>query len=105
MVGRFVGGERRVGFDHVVEERYGVVDGGDCGVGLEQGVVDAEVEWGFRGGDDGGEDPLGVGDVWGGEGVAEGGGFLGFLGKLGWDFPGGFLGKVMGFVRWGFVSD
>lgn len=73
MVGGPVGGERRVGFDHVVEEGDGVIDGGDGGVGLEEGVVDAEVERGFGGGDDGGEEFLGVGDVWGGEGVVKGG--------------------------------
>lgn len=29
VVGRLVGRERRVGFDHVVEERDGVIEGGD----------------------------------------------------------------------------
>ncbi|CAB4287909.1 unnamed protein product [Prunus armeniaca] len=29
VVGRSVGRERRVGFDHVVEERDGVIEGGD----------------------------------------------------------------------------
>ncbi|KAM1643300.1 hypothetical protein ACFX2K_013127 [Malus domestica] len=48
--------------------------------GLEDGVVDAEVE--FCCGDDGGEDPLGVGDMRVGEGIAEGGGFWVFTEPL-----------------------
>ena len=36
--------ECRLGFDHVVEESDGVVDGGDCGVGLEEGVVAAKIK-------------------------------------------------------------
>lgn len=44
----------------MVEERDGVVDGGDRGVGLEEGIVDAKVERGFGGGGYGVEDLLGI---------------------------------------------
>lgn len=39
-------------FEDVAEEFDGVVDGGDGGVGLEDGVVEFEVDWDFRGGGD-----------------------------------------------------
>lgn len=72
---------------HVAEERDGVVDGGDGGVGLEERVMEAKVEWGFRGGggNDGVDELLGIREVWGFEKGRWGrrGGILGFPGKLG----------------------
>lgn len=60
VVGGPVRRECGLGFDHVVEESDGVVDGGDCGVGLEEGVVDAKIERGFCCCGDGVEDSFGV---------------------------------------------
>lgn len=45
-------GEIGLGFEDVVEELDSVVDGGDGGVGLEDGVVELGVEGDFRGGGD-----------------------------------------------------
>lgn len=64
VVGRPVGREARGRLDHVVEEGDRVVDGGgDRGVGLEEGVVEAGIKRRFRGGDNGAEELLGVRQV------------------------------------------
>lgn len=51
-----------MGLDHVAEKRDGIVDGGDGGVGLEERVVEAKVEWAFGGSgvDDGVDELLGI---------------------------------------------
>lgn len=71
-----------MGLDHVAEERDGVVDGGDGGVGLEERVVEAKVERdsSVGGGDDGVDELLGIREVWGFERGrwGRGGGVLGF---------------------------
>lgn len=92
VVGGSVRREGRMRHHHVTEERDGVVDGGNRGEGLKERVVEAQVEWGFSGGDDGIEELLGIREVGGFEkgwlGI-----LLGFLGTLGWSFLGVFLGK------------
>ncbi|KAK9129296.1 hypothetical protein Sjap_009783 [Stephania japonica] len=44
VVGGAVGGDGRVSTGHVVEEVEGVLEGGEVGEGVEEGVVVAEVE-------------------------------------------------------------
>lgn len=95
VVGGPSGGEGRLGLDHVAEKCDRVVNGRDGGVGLEHRVVEAKIERKFGvGGDNGVEELLGIGKVWGFErGRRE-------RGKLGWGcFLGGFLRRVMGFCR------
>lgn len=49
VVGGSVGGEGRVGSGHVAEEGDGIVEGGDGGVGLKEGVVEARLNGGIGG--------------------------------------------------------
>lgn len=63
MVGRPIGGKCWIRFDHMLQKRHGIANGGDFGVRLEQSIVESDIRRRPSRGNYGIEDFLGGGEV------------------------------------------
>lgn len=45
---RTIRGETREGFEHVGEEREGIIQRGNGGIRMEKGIVELKINWGSR---------------------------------------------------------